>query len=271
MSRAAVPLPTTMGGSDGGEHGAPRGTVRRILAVLLTFEQASDPLSLSEVARRADLPASTTLRLLRELCDARLVERIDGNRYHVGARLFELGMRAPIQRTLREVALPVMEDLYAATRENVHLGVLDVDSVLVIQQLTGNRSVRTPARSGARLPAHATANGKTLLAFSSPELVDEILRRGLHRITDHTICSERLLREQLQEIRERGWAMASQENSLGTLSVGAPVLGHDGYAVAAVSLVVPTSTSASVQRFAHAVLTAANTITRTWAHAQPMR
>ncbi|MFH5822317.1 IclR family transcriptional regulator [Georgenia sp. AZ-5] len=266
-----MPATSAQGEDAANEPAARQGTARRLLAVLLAFEQDTQPLSLSEAARRADLPTSTVLRMLRELCDVRFLERVDGNRYQIGARLFELGMRAPVQRTLREVALPVMEDLYGATRENVHLGILDPDGVLVIQQLTGKRSVRTPASSGARLPAHATANGKTLLAFAAPQLVEQVLQRGLPRITQHTICSRRELEEQLQEIRERGWAMAKQENSLGTMSVGAPVIGLEGHAIASLSLVVPVNTSTEVQRFAHAVRTAANTISRLWAHTHPLR
>ncbi|NUL45793.1 IclR family transcriptional regulator [Cellulosimicrobium funkei] len=248
----------------------PLGTANRLLAVLLTFEQDGAALSLSEVARRTALPTSTARRLLGQLCAARMLERVDDGRYQVGARLFELGMRAPVPRLLREVAVPVMEDLHSATRENVHLGILDVDSVLVIQQHTGNRSVPTPARSGARLPAHSTANGKALLAFSRPELVNQVLAGGIPRITEYTVSSTTTLRDQLDEARDRGWAVSQQENSLGTLSVGAPIFGHDGYAVAALSNVIPATTR-EFQPYAHAVKTASMTITRLWAQAQPRR
>lgn len=246
-----------------------KGAAQRLLAVLLAFEQDGTMLSMSEIARRANLPTSTARRLLQHLCEVRLVERTEKGMYQVGARLFELGMRAPLPRRLREVALPVMEDLYAATRENAHLGLLDIDGVLVIQRHTGNRAVQTPARSGARVPAHSTGIGKALLAFSSPSLVEQVLDQGLPRITEHTVSSRSALDEQLTETRQRGWALSLQENSMGTLSVAAPIFGHEGYAIAAVSLVLPATTG-EVKQFGHAVKTTATTITRLWAQAQPM-
>lgn len=249
---------------------APKSVVQRVLSVLFAFGHDDAPVSLSEIARRTNLPTSTVLRMLKELCEAKVLERSVDGKYQIGIRLFELGIRAPAQRLLREIALPVMEDLYAATQENVHLGVLDGSSMLVIQQVTGHRSVRTPAHFGGRLPAHSTANGKALLAFSPHETVDRIVAEGLPRITKYTIRSEARLRRQLEAARQEGWAMAKEENSLGTVSIGAPIVGFDGFAEASLSLVFRSS-KAEVKRYIHAVRTAANTITRLWAQAHPHR
>ncbi|WP_246361098.1 IclR family transcriptional regulator [Haloechinothrix aidingensis] len=247
---------------------APASMVQRVIRVLLAFEREDPSLTLSEAARRAELPVSTVRRILKELCDEKMLERTDDGSYRIGIRLFELGLRAPAQRLLREIALPVMEDLFAATQENVHLGVLDGTSMLVIQHVTGHRSVRTPAYFGGRLPAHATANGKAFLAFSPQDTIDRILGSGLSRITKHTVCSESRLRRQLEQARQDGWATAKEENSLGTVSIGAPILRNDGYAGASLSLVFRSS-KADVKRYIHAVRTAANTIARIWAREQP--
>lgn len=239
------------------------GTTERIIAILLAFDSNGVGLTLSEVARQVKLPVSTTRRFLGELCDARLLERVD-NKYHIGIKFFEIGMRSPLPNRLGAVAAPLMDDLYTATHENVHLGVLDSDGVVIIQQRSGRGSVRNPISKGqVRMPAYATANGKALLAFSDPEVVERVISKGLEPITPKTITDPEKLLSHLDETRERGWSYAQEENSYGTKSVGAPVLDQHRRAVAALSLVVPI-THKNVEPYAHAVKTAATTISRLW-------
>lgn len=241
----------------------PKGMAQRVIAVLFAFGRDDTSLSLSEIARRTGLPTSTALRILKELVAARVLERTENGTYEVGLRLFEIGMRAPAQRVLRELAIPVMEDLYEVTHENVHLGVLDGTSILVIQQVTGRRSVRTPARSGGRLPAYATANGRALLAFSDEATVESVIAQGLTPQTRHTVTLPSLLRERLRETAEAGFAVVREENSMGTVSVGAPVLDGQGRAIAALSVVF-RSTRVDAGRFGPALRTAATTLGRLW-------
>jgi DNA-binding IclR family transcriptional regulator len=249
---------------DPGPSGAaPRGVAQRVVAVLFAFGRNDTSLTLSEIARRTGLPTSTVLRILKELVAARVLERTEDNRYAVGLRLFEVGMRAPMQRVLRELAVPVMEDLYEVTHENVHLGVLDATTVLVIQQVTGRRSVQTPARSGGRLPAYATANGKALLAFAPGDVVEAVIEAGLRPQTRYTVRSADRLLAQLADVRTAGYAVCREENSLGTVSVGAPVLDEQGRSIAALSVVF-RSTREDVDSFGPAMRTAAMTLGRLW-------
>ncbi|QVQ50908.1 IclR family transcriptional regulator [Spiractinospora alimapuensis] len=243
---------------------------RKVLRILLVFEKSATPLSLSDISRRSGVPTSTALRILRDLCEEGFLEKVE-RQYQIGGKMFELGMRAPFHNALREVALPIMQDIQSATSQNVHLGVLEHGSVLVVQQLSGRSAVATPARVGGRLPAHSTSVGKALLAFSSPERVQEIVDAGLAPVTKHTIRTASALRQDLATTRTRGWSMATQENSIGTISVAAPVFGIDQYAVAALSIVHPFDETAHVQRYVHALRTAANTISRMWLSTNPDR
>jgi len=245
-----------------GEPSVPQGAVQRLVAILTALQQDGPTLGLSEIARKANLPISTTRRFLLQLCEAKLLER-QGNDYQIGIGFFEIGMKAPFPKRLRQLATSFMDDLHSATEQNVHLGILDDKGVLVIEQRAGRKSVRNPVNKNIRLPAHATANGKCLLAFSQPSRVERLLAQDLRQITPHTVTCIKTLEEQLEEIRQRGWSLGEQENSLGTISVGTPIFGADGYAIAALSLVVP-STTKMVKPYAHAVKTTATTITRLW-------
>jgi DNA-binding IclR family transcriptional regulator len=103
--------------------------------------------------------------------------------------------------------------------------------------------------------------GKALLAFTPREVVDEVIAAGLTRHTPHTITEPAVLHRALAKIRRDGYATGNQGHFLGAVSVAAPVLGSDGYAVAAISVVVH-SVRANVARLGPAVRTAAQGIAR---------
>ena len=136
----------------------------RAVALLEAFAADDHELSLAELVRRTRLPKSTVHRMLGELVSLRLLERV-GTGYRLGSRLFELGMRAGVERGLMEVAIPFMEDLYERTHETVHLGVREGTEVVYVAKIGGHRQAAAPSRVGGRMPLHCTAIGKALLAF----------------------------------------------------------------------------------------------------------
>ena len=98
------------------------------------------------------------------------------------------GELVPAHRSLSEAALPVMEDLREATRQRIHLAVLEgVDVVYV--EILGSSGVDVTSRTGGRLPAHATGVGKAILAYSSAATVRARIEAGLPRLTPRTIAT----------------------------------------------------------------------------------
>jgi DNA-binding IclR family transcriptional regulator len=185
--------------------------------------------------------------------------------YQIGLRLWEIGALARRGEQLRDVALPFMQDLYDATRENVHLAVLDGHEALYIEKITGGRATRVVSRRGGRLPLHATGVGKVLLAHAPKELVDEVLSNTLRRYTPHTIVAPAQLRNKLAEVRRTGVAFAIEEMSVGSVSVAAPIFSAPNTAAAALALVVRSSRK-DVHRLAPAVCATANSLSRTLQH-----
>jgi DNA-binding IclR family transcriptional regulator len=225
----------------GGGRDPGRSVTSRVLAVLGAFDADHRQLSLSEVSRRAHLPVATAARLLGELVAGEaLVRRPDG-RYEVGRRLWQLGLLAPVHHELREVALPLMHDLHAATGDVVHLAVREGTAALYVERMVGSGSVPVLSRMGARLPLHATGVGKVLLAQAPPEVLQAVLA-DLPRVTRHTIVEPgRLLRE-LAEVRRRGYARTSEEMTLGSASLAVPVrLPTSGTPIAALGVVTPAA------------------------------
>lgn len=217
-----------------------RSVLGKVESILEAFSVDEVQLSLAELVERTELPKGTVHRIASDLVTWGLLDRA-GGQYRLGLRMFELGLRVPRQRVLRDAALPFMGDLYQATREVVHLGIRDGFDVLYLEKLVGHRRVSVPSRIAGRLPLHCTGVGKALLAFSPPEVADEAIERGLQRRTPHTIVSPNVLRAQLNQARETGLAYEREESSLGLGCVAAPVFGPGNRLVAAISVTAPTS------------------------------
>lgn len=211
----------------------------RVLALLAAFDGAHRRLRISDLARRSGIPVGTAHRLVGELEAWGALERQACGRYVIGRRLWDVGLLAPVQVGLGEVASPFLHDLYAETGATVHLAVRDGISVLCVDRLAGHASVPVVSRSGVRLPMHATSLGKVLLAHAPEEIQAAALSR-LHRVTPHTIVHAGVMREQLQRARCDGFATASEEMGLGGCGIAAPIY-RGGTVVAAVGLVVASA------------------------------
>jgi DNA-binding IclR family transcriptional regulator len=210
----------------------------RALAIFGAFDPAHRRLSLSELARRADLSLTTAHRVVAELTAWGALHRLDDGDYVVGRRLWDLGLLAPVETGLRETASPFLHDLYAATLATVHLAVRDGTEVLYLDRLAGHASVPVVSQIGSRLPMHATGVGKVLLAHASAPVRAAALAR-LTRVTAHTITQPGLLNRQLARVLRDGFAQTSEEMSLGACSVAVPIRNREGAVVAALGIVVP--------------------------------
>jgi DNA-binding IclR family transcriptional regulator len=211
----------------------------KAVAILRAYAVDDQDLSLAELARRTGLHKATVHRLCGALVEQRLLDR-EPRGYRLSGGLFELGMRASVERSLLEVSLPFLQDLYERTHELVHLGVREGTEVVYVAKLGGHRQARSPSRVGGRMPMHCTAIGKVLLAFGDKEARDAVLAGPLERRTPHTVIAPGLLRGRLRTVRERGVAFEREESALGITCVAAPVLGDGDLAVAAVSMTGPT-------------------------------
>ncbi|AZG46522.1 IclR family transcriptional regulator [Gordonia insulae] len=210
----------------------------RVLAVLGAFDRSHRSLTLTEISDRAGLPLPTTHRLVRELETWGALTRRPDTRFVVGRRLWDLGLLAPIQSGIREVAAPFLQDLYAATFATVHLAVRDGIQVLYLDRLSGRASVPVVSRVGSRLPLHCTGVGKVLLAHA-PEDVRREAMSDLPPMTPHTVVAPGVLDRQLRQIRQQGYATTIEEMTLGACSIAVPIR-RDDEVVAALGVVVPS-------------------------------
>jgi IclR family acetate operon transcriptional repressor len=212
------------------------------MAILRCFEDEDDDLGISEIAKRTGLRVSTAHRIVRALCGGGLMDQDRrSDRYRLGRTLVLLGQRAASQLGL-ESARPVLERLAHATGESASLGTRHGDELVVVLVASSAQRLRFDHEQGGRIGLHASAMGKAVLAFATRD-VARAVPEGivLERYTAHTITDRDELVADLALTRERGYAVNDQGRFDGVLGIGAPLLGRDGLAHAAVGVQGPTS------------------------------
>lgn len=194
------------------------------------------PVTASYLGRGTGLPTTTVLRILHELESHGAVQRTGSGLFELGFELWRMGVASPVG-LLRRTARPALQRLHARSGENVNLAVLDsLGEAITIEMISDANSWNVVGAVGTRMPLHATAAGKVLLAFSDDSFIRRALASPLARYTPFTVTNRTALSRQIDTIRRTGVAFAGEEMNLGARAVAAPVFrGED--VVAAVSLV----------------------------------
>jgi IclR family KDG regulon transcriptional repressor len=215
--------------------------VKSAVRTLDIFELlASEPqgLTVSEISDKLGLARSSTHGLVRTLQARGYLMQDGGQRFHLGARLIQLGLNVVDRLELRASARLPLERLVEATHDTALLVVPEHGDLLFVDKvLSDARDVRTDPRVSSRSPLHCSSLGKALLAALDDQAVLDVLDVvGLEGMTEFSIVDRDELLADLARTRERGYAVDEQEALLGVFCVGAPVRDHTGRAIAAISL-----------------------------------
>jgi DNA-binding IclR family transcriptional regulator len=206
----------------------------KALAILAAFNEGRPDVGVSELAAELGMHKSTVSRLLATLERRGLVQR-DGDRFAPGPELARLGGLAIQGLALVKCARRPLERLAAETGETVNLAVAHADRALNLLQLQTAHVVGVTDWTGRTTPLHATANGKALVAFGAADPPAD-----LPRLTARTLVSRAALDADLADVRARGYATAIEELEVGLHAVAAPIFGHSGACLAAVSVSGPS-------------------------------
>jgi IclR family acetate operon transcriptional repressor len=243
-----------------GNSGEPGRTVTSKLAAILTAFTTGRDYTLSELAAQTNLPISTVHRLLTDLVDAALLERFDGATYRPGPALRDLPSEVSLP-TLRARAPFVVEDLASSLHTTARLGVVDGLEVAYIEK-KADPEPGSLFPNPARLPLHATAMGKALLAFGPRSLVRVASGIDLTCYTARTLTCLTELERALQLARSRGFALAAGELHPALNAVAVPVFDVCGRSIAAIEVDVVGPTREAVDLALPPLLTAARCLRR---------
>jgi IclR family pca regulon transcriptional regulator len=212
-------------------------SLERGLAVIGVLD-APEPLSLSDVARRAGLSRAAARRFVLTLEQLGYV-RQSGGRFALTPRVLELGSAYLSRLSLPEIALPHLKALVERVRESAVLSVRDEECIIGVARVPARRIITGTVVLGQRLPAWASAGGRVLLASLSAEQLDDLLdRTTFEALTPRTIATRPGLQAELERVRRQGWALVDQELEAGLCALAAPIRDRAGSAVASLSLVL---------------------------------
>ncbi|NJC73046.1 IclR family transcriptional regulator [Planosporangium thailandense] len=218
----------------------------RVLAILAAFEVGPSSLSLTQIAESAGLSLPTAHRLVNELTEWGALQRDPTGRYQVGLRLWEVAQHGG--RQLREAARPYLQDLFSLTQETSHLAVREGREALYIDRVYSSKRVPRASRVGGRLPLHATAVGKVLLAYEERWVQEAYVAGPLEAPTARTHVHPGRFLEELDRIKEQGHATTFEEVRPGACSIAVPVLKGPDTAVAALGLSLLSAQAAQMAR-----------------------
>lgn len=245
---ATLPEPAGIRAAVGGKTGAKAGKedsrtdmVGKALGLLVLLGDEPRGASAAELSRRAELPFSTTYRLLGSLTRDGFVDyEPDGRRYHLGLRIFQLGQRVSNHHGFAGTALPILRRVTEETGEATILSVRDGNHHLTVNKVDGPQTFRVTSDPGHLGALHTTSVGKALVAFADDatrsQLVEEL---ELEPLTEFSITDREAFRAEIELVRKRGYALMDEENELGMRAVAVPVFNSQGHAFAALATAVP--------------------------------
>lgn len=210
----------------------------KALEVLEMLAEAEDGARLTDIAEESGYPLSTARRLLMSLIERGYVEQDpQTSRYHLGAKILTLQAQGIRHRHVGRLAYSHLSLLRQQLDETINMGILSERSVIYLETLAPDSSFSFYAPPGTRMPLHATAMGKVLLAHL-PTTTRAAMLATLEwkPFTPHTITSSTGLEAALTTIARQGYAVDNEEYALGIRCIAAPIADYSGRVVAGVSV-----------------------------------
>lgn len=235
-------------GTEGIQKSEPAGpsVTSRALSVLAAFEDAPGSLSVARIAEKAGLPLSTAYRLVGELEEWGGLRKSSDGKFQIGFRIWELGQLAG--RRLRDRAHPFLQDLFDLTHESVNLAIREGTQTLYVDKVYGSRKLPVVSRLGGRLPLHATAVGRIMLAAQPQWFIDAYLQGELEKPTPMTVTNPVILKEIMADVQREKFAVTIEQMRPGVLAVAVPIVFNET-TVAAIGLVFESTRYREVSRF----------------------
>ncbi|HEV7275230.1 MAG TPA: IclR family transcriptional regulator [Devosiaceae bacterium] len=211
-------------------------SLSKVAEILDCFSTTRRAMSLADICRETGYPRSTTHRLLASMREVGLLDQDrERERYRLGIKLFAYGNIVLANMDLHREARPYAEALGRMTGLSVHLAVYGGERAVVIHRAEPAPGGLTPLNLLENAPVHCTSIGKAILAFQPEPILERVIEAGLLRYTDATITDGQLLRQELQTVRDRGYAVDNGEHQPGLRCIGAPIRDQFGRVFASIS------------------------------------
>jgi DNA-binding IclR family transcriptional regulator len=217
-------------------------SIEKALEILLAFTPYNQALGTGEISQKLGLHVATASRILRTLADKGFLQQDpESKKFTLGPAASDIGRayNNGLGSNLVGMARTYIDELRNTLEETIVLEILSGNSTVMAYVAEGPRRVRIAGTVGDRLPAHAAAGAKAVLAFLPEDVVESFIAGHLPRLTENTITDPEAYKLELEKIRRKGYSLDKEEIDLGINAVGAPIFNHEGEPVAAVVAVGP--------------------------------
>ena len=216
-------------------------SIEKVLNILCSFNADHQELSIQEIAKKLNIPLSTTYKYIDVLVEKGfLVKDPDTRKVVLGLTAYKIGSLVADRLPLLHVAKPHMNALSKQSRETVSLTVVYGWESLCIEKIETPRRIQLRIEKGRSIPLHAGASQMILLAFQQDYFIDAMMEdMVLTAYTDNTIADPERLKKELKSIRDQGFAFSDGEYEPGAAAIAAAIFDHKGRVTAGLSIVGP--------------------------------
>jgi DNA-binding IclR family transcriptional regulator len=218
-------------------------TLAKALTIIETIvANQTAGMTLTEIVERTGTPKSSTHRILSNLLERGYINLDkDSGKFRGALKLSALGSEVLARFDLRVHMRPHLAELHRTTQHTCNLGIRNGDTGIYIDRIESQLyGIRLFSNLGQTFPLRGGSLGKALLAYADPIEREAIIKRPIEAFTPNTITDPDEFRQELQQVRARGYSIERGEIIRGVMCIGAAVLGADGECVGAVSVAFPT-------------------------------
>lgn len=216
-------------------------SVVKAFRLLECFREEKSTYTLTELTRELHITTGTAQRITHTLTSLGYLQRDPQTKaFQLTSKWLSFGYAFMKNLNLREIVQPHLKELNRETNETVNLAVMDGDEITYVERYQTSHFITTNIRAGARRPAFCSSIGKAILAFMEPARRKDYFERvSFKKYTPKTIITRKELREELQKIKNQGYAENNSELSDELFAIAVPLLNEKGYAVGGINIVIP--------------------------------
>lgn len=243
-----------------------KGVLAHLCEILDCFSVDKPEIGVREIARMTGLTTSTVGRLMTAMKERGILNQNAATRgYSLGIRLLTWTGVYLTSLDIRTIAQPIMSELQQVTQETISLYLRDGHDRVCVERLESPQTVRIVARLGRRLPLYAGSAGKAILAYLTDTMIKDIVEASsLTPFTARTITDPVVLHEELEKVRQKGYAFSHGEWIQDASGVAAPIFGPNREVIGALTISGPSQrfTRETIEKYAREVVASAQDISR---------
>jgi len=216
-------------------------SVQKSCTLLKLFLNAEKELGVSDLSRKLQISKGAVHKLLITLESEGFIKQNPNNKlYSLGYTLLELGTKVKDNHDWAEFAKPSIQKLADYTKELACFCIIDGQDAMYIDKIESQYPIRFNVEAYRRFPLYATSASRVILAYCTPEMIDQVLSQPFKQYTPYSISDPEEMKERLAKIRQLGYEISSNLRNIGVTGIAAPIFDAEGKVAASISLIGPT-------------------------------